>query len=62
MGQGVVVRDDREAVGAAISDPPQERPIMEQFGVLAGGMAAQPGIEGELLRQLVLRALAGADD
>jgi hypothetical protein len=60
--QAVVVGDGCEAIGAAVGDPPQERPLVEQLRVLAGGMGAQPGIEGELLRRPVLRPLAGGGD
>ena len=35
---------------------------MEQLGVLAGGMGAQPGFQRELFRRLVFRALAGGGD
>jgi hypothetical protein len=47
---------------AAVGYPPQKRPIMEQLRVLASGMAAQPSVECQLLRRLLLRTLTGAGD
>jgi hypothetical protein len=56
------MRDDGKAVGAAVADPPQERPVVEQLGMLAGGLATHPGVEVRLFRRPVLGALAGGGD
>jgi hypothetical protein len=56
--------DGGEAIGAAIGDPPQERPLVEQLGVLTGGIGAQPGeeCEGTATRTIIVAAPPANDD
>jgi len=55
----MVVYNDGKPIGAAIGDPPQERPVVRQLRMLAGGPGAQPCLECRLLRRLFLGAVAG---